>query len=71
MSKAGCKVLADMKRRIDNGEDPNTVIPYSVECADEEDYIELLYFAKQVLPEGPRKEFICDRLYEVELNAGR
>lgn len=65
MSEKGCKILVAIKQRIENGEDPEKVIPYSVGFLNHEDYIELLYYAKQVLPEGRRKDEVSSTLERV------
>ena len=60
-----CKVLKIMQDRINAGEDPEHVIPYSFECANDEDFIEILHFATQVLPEdSPRRETCIRKLEE-------
>lgn len=49
-----CKLLTEMKKRIEAGEDPEKVIPYHVNLP-EEYFIEVLYYALQVLPKtSPR-----------------
>lgn len=54
-----CKYLVEMKKRIENGEDPEQVIPYTLPFEiSQEDYIEILYFAQQVLPDGFRKDSV-------------
>lgn len=51
-----CKLLTEMKKRIEAGEDPDKVIPYHVNLP-EEYFIEVLYYALQVLPKSsPRYE---------------
>lgn len=51
-----CKLLTEMKKRIESGEDPEKVIPYHVNLP-EEYFIEVLYYALQVLPKtSPRYE---------------
>lgn len=51
-----CKLLTEMKKRIEEGEDPEKVIPYHVNLP-EEYFIEVLYYALQVLPKtSPRYE---------------
>lgn len=51
-----CKLLTEMKKRIEAGEDPEKVIPYHVNLP-EEYFIEVLYYALQVLPKSsPRYE---------------
>lgn len=63
MSK--CALLVELKKQIENGEDPEIVIPYNFNCKTKEEYIELLYFAWQVLPEGRRKEACYKKLEEL------
>jgi hypothetical protein len=65
MSETGCKILSAIKQRIENGEDPDKAIPYSVGFLNHEDYIELLYYAKQVLPEGRRKDEVSATLERI------
>ena len=49
-----CKLLTEMKKRIEAGEDPEKVIPYHVNLP-KEYFIEVLYYALQVLPKtSPR-----------------
>lgn len=60
-----CKILKTMKERIETGENPETVIPYNFTCENSNDYIEILHFAIQVLPDGNRKEFCKRRLNEL------
>lgn len=68
---SNCVLLRMIKSHIDNGERPEEVIPYSLpaEIADS-DYLELLYYARQILPDGERKDFINKRIEEL-VNAGR
>lgn len=54
MSAMGCVVLASIKARIESGERAEDVIPFSLDCPDHEDYIELLYYAKQVITDERR-----------------
>lgn len=61
-----CKLLLEMKKRIDNGEDPEKVIPYTLPFnISREDYIEILHFAKQVLPDGVRRDSIIFTLEDI------
>ncbi len=61
-----CKFLLEMKKRIDNGEDPDKVIPYTLPFnISREDYIEILHFAKQVLPDGVRRDSIIFTLEDI------
>lgn len=54
MSAQGCAVLASIKARIESGERAEDVIPFSLDCPDYQDYIELLYYAKQVITDVRR-----------------
>ena len=63
-----CKTLQEMKQRIENGEDPEMVIPYHLNV-DKDVLIEVYYYAIQVLPDGRHKEGIKNALEK--LNAGR
>ena len=54
MFMTNCKILIDMKKRIDSGEDPEKVIPYNFNGS-KETYIEILHFALQVLPKTSRR----------------
>ena len=56
-----CKILQDMKKRIEAGEDPEHVIPYSFEVKDDEIFIEVLHYAVQVLPEDSPRRASCIR----------
>lgn len=68
---SNCVLLRMIKSRIDNGEEPEDVIPYSLPTEiDDSDYIELLYYARQILPDGERKTFIIKRIEEL-VNACR
>ena len=58
-----CKYLVEMKKRIENGEDPEQVIPYTLPFEiSQEDYIEILYFAQQVLPDGVRRDSVIETI---------
>lgn len=58
-----CKYLVEMKKRIENGEDPDKVIPYTLPFEiSQEDYIEILYFAQQVLPDGVRRDSVIETI---------
>lgn len=56
-----CDALKMMKTAIDNGADPEQVIPYNVDCPDPDGYIEILYYARQVLPEGSRRIHVINK----------
>lgn len=65
---SNCTMLKDMQKRISAGEDPESVIPYHLpRSMKEEDYIELLYFAVQVLPDGMRKDSIKQTLEDLHV----
>ena len=63
---SSCAMLVDMKKRIEAGENPEEVIPYSIDCVNKDDAREILYFASQVLPDGRRKETVKNILKELE-----
>lgn len=58
-------MLKEIQNRIATGTPPEQAIPYSIECANEADFLEILYYASQVLPEGRRKEYCKKRLEEL------
>lgn len=60
-----CKALREIKKRIDAGVDPDEAIPWEIHCTTIKEYIEVLYYAKQVLPDGRRKEDITIKLEEL------
>lgn len=60
-----CEILKDWKRRIENGEDPEEVIPYEIACNEPESLEDLYYYCIQVLPDGCRKEVCRQKLREV------
>ena len=64
-----CKTLKMMQERINAGEDPEAVIPYSFNCTTYEEYIEILHFSIQVLPEDSPRRTVC--LERLEAYAGR
>ena len=69
--KATCEILKRIKERIEAGENPETAIPYDLPAdISKDDYIEVLFYAVQVLPNGKRKESIQKKLKEV-LNVSR
>jgi len=61
-----CKLLKLIKESISSGTPPEDAIPYSIECADNDDYYEILYYANQVLPNGPRKDIIRLKMEEID-----
>lgn len=65
-----CKVLKEISNAIASGVPPEEAIPYSISCPDNDAFIEVLYYAIQVLPDGRRKENIKVKLQEVQ-DAGR
>ena len=56
MSKE-CEALRMIKERVENGEDPETAIPYHLNV-DDDTMREICFYALQVLPEGRRKNDI-------------
>lgn len=56
MSKE-CEALRMIKERIENGEDPETAIPYHLNV-DDDAMREICFYALQILPEGRRKDNI-------------
>ena len=67
---SNCELLKQIQNKIATGTPPEEAIPYSIECANESDYLELIYYASQVLPDGLRKE-ACKKKLEVMRNASR
>lgn len=63
---SNCKLLQLIRESIDAGTPPDEAIPYSIECADMNDYYEVLYYAVQVLPDGPRKDIIKLKMEEID-----
>lgn len=60
-----CRILQEIKAKIDAGIDPDKAIPYHVTCTTIQQYIDVLYYAIQVLPDGRRKETLKRKLKEV------
>ena len=50
-----CKMLKEIKERIEHGEDPEAVIPYHLNV-DDDAAKEICFYALQVLPDGRRKD---------------
>lgn len=69
MSKPLCNILVDMRNRIESGEDPEHVIPYSFECLNDDDFIEILHYAIHILPEDSPRRASCVR--KLKSYAGR
>jgi len=65
-----CKILQMIKADIERGTPPEQAIPYSIECADTDSFIEVLYYAIQILPPGRRLTEARAKLEEV-LNVRR
>jgi hypothetical protein len=63
---SNCKLLKLIKDSIDAGTPPADAIPYSLECANMDDYYEVLYYSNQVLPDGPRKDVIREKMEEID-----
>ena len=66
-----CKVLKEISNAIASGVPPEEAIPYSIVCSDQESYLEILYYAIQVLPDGRRKDEIKAKLQEVLQDVSR
>lgn len=62
---SNCKVLQDIKKRIESGMDPDDAIPWEIHCTTIEEYIEVLYYAAQVLPDGRRRDNVKKKLKEL------
>lgn len=60
-----CKILQMIKAEIEKGTPPEQAIPYSIECADIDSFIEVLYYAAQILPAGRRLDEVRAKLEEV------
>lgn len=60
-----CKILKLIKDKIEKGVPAENAIPLNIVCDNENDYIELLHFSIQVLPNGERKDFCKRRLQEL------
>ena len=67
---SNCDMLKLIHNRIASGMPPEEAIPYSINCSSEPEYIELLYYASQVLPEGQRRDSIRKKLEGIT-NASR
>ena len=66
-----CSMLKAIKEQIDSGIDPEDAIPYSIDCADLDAYLEVLYYAAQILPDGRRREEIRAKIKEMTDDARR
>lgn len=66
-----CQIIQAMKRALDAGVSPENVVPWSLQCASVDEYIEVLYYAMQILPDGSRKDQIRKKLEEVTGNESR
>ena len=64
-------MLKAIKDQIDSGIDPEDAIPYSIDCADLDAYLEVLYYAAQILPDGRRREEIRAKIKEMTDDARR
>ena len=58
-------VLAEIKKRIDSGVDPDKAIPWEIHVSSQAEYLEVLNYAAQVLPDGFRKDTVKKKLEEV------
>lgn len=60
-----CIQLISWKNQIAAGEDPETVIPYEINCSDYDELLEIYYYCIQVLPDGIRREICRQKLREL------
>mgnify|MGYP003302231907 CR=1 FL=1 len=60
-----CKILQMIKAEIEKGTPPEQAVPYSIDCADPDAFIEVLYYAVQILPAGRRLNEVRAKLEEV------
>lgn len=61
-----CRTLKEIKKNIEAGMDPEEAIPWSMHCSTIQEYIDVLYYALQVLPDtSSRKESIRKKYIEV------
>ena len=60
-----CKILQLIKAEIEKGTPAEQAVPYSIDCADPDAFIEVLYYAAQILPEGRRLDEVRAKLEEV------
>lgn len=61
-----CEMLKLIHNRIASGVPPEEAIPYSINCSSESEYIEILYYASQVLPDGMRRDSIRKKLEDMK-----
>ena len=61
MSKPMEELLIDMQHRLNAGEDPEYIIPYSFECMSESDWIRILMTAVRILPDDSPRKKTCQR----------
>lgn len=66
-----CKMLQMIKAEIENGTPPEQAVPYSIECSDLDSFIDILYYAVQILPPGRRLDEARAKLEEVLNNVRR
>ena len=62
---SNCDLLKQIQNKIATGTPPEEAIPYSIHCDNADDFLEVIYYASQVLPEGRRKEYCIKRLEEM------
>lgn len=58
-------VLSEIKKRINAGMDPDKAIPWEISVSSLQEYLEVLNYAAQVLPDGFRKDTVKKKLEEV------
>lgn len=61
MSKPLEDLLIEMQRNINEGMDPEYIIPYSFECMSESDWIRILMTAVRILPDDSPRKKTCQR----------
>ncbi len=62
---SNCKMLQMIKAEIEKGTPAEQAVPYSIDCADPDAFIEVLYYASQILPAGRRLDEVRTKLKEV------
>lgn len=60
-----CKLLVEIKKQIEAGIPADQAIPWTINVNNEDDYIEVLYYALQVLPDGRRRDDVNRKLKEL------
>lgn len=65
-----CDMLKEWNERINNGEDPEKVIPYEIGCTDGSMLLEIYYFCIQKLTDPVRITCCKKKLEEIENGTG-